>query len=211
LEGAVFKGAGEVTKKLLLLRHARHAAAESRKFYGSTDIGLSEYGQLQATAIASFLQPYHPDQCFCSPLKRCRETVQPLSGFPIEILPDLREVNFGLWEEKTFEEIQSLNPVAVNQWAEFDPFFAFPGGERLDDYLSRIGRVASFLTSVSEKTLLVVTHAGVIRSLICHFLGLNPRDYILFNVDYGSLTILEIFKDKGVLIGLNYPCFQENI
>jgi alpha-ribazole phosphatase len=200
-----------VTKKLLLLRHAVHTAVESRRFYGSTDIHLSDRGLLQAASVSSVIQEYHPERCFCSPLKRCIETIQPSANIPIEILSDLREVDFGSWEGKTFDEIQAIDPAVVDRWAEFDPAFAFPGGECLGDFLERIRRVGSFMASVPEQTVLAITHAGVIRSLICHYLGLSPRNYVLFNVDYCSLTIIEIYEDKGVLLGLNYPCLKENV
>jgi broad specificity phosphatase PhoE len=188
-----------------------HADSESRRFYGSTDISLSDRGHRQAAAVVSAIQAYRPERHFCSPLQRCLETIQPIAKSSIEILSDLREVDFGSWEKKTFDEIQAENLAAVNRWGEFDPAFAFPGGERLEDFFERIRRVASFMADVPEKTVLAVTHAGVIRSLICHYLGLNPRNYVLFNVDYCSLTVLEIFKDRGVLLGLNYPCSKEKI
>jgi broad specificity phosphatase PhoE len=200
-----------VTKKIVLLRHAVHAGSESRRFYGSTDINLSDYGHRQAASAVSVIQEYRPLRYFCSPLQRCLETIRTVTDAPIEILPDLREIDFGSWEGKTFDEIQTADPALVDRWAEFDPAFAFPGGERLGDFMERIRRVASFLVSVPEQTVLAVTHAGVIRSLICHYLGLNPRNYVLFNVDYCSLSVLEIFEDKGVLLGLNYHCSKEKI
>ena len=199
------QSAGKVNKQLLLLRHARHAAAENHTFIGSTDIELSEEGRRQAASMDAFLQPYHPERCFCSPLKRCIETIRTFAGLQVEISPDLREIDFGNWEGKTFDQIQEMDPEAVNQWSCFDPEFSFPGGERVSDFLVRIDHVATALASCPEKTILVVTHAGIIRALICHFLGLSPRQYLLFNIQFGSLAILELFGDKGVLAGLN--CF----
>jgi hypothetical protein len=43
----------------------------------------------------------------------------------------------------------------------------------------------------------------VIRSMICHLLGLPPRDYILFDVACGACATLAVFGGKGVLTGLN--------
>jgi broad specificity phosphatase PhoE len=188
-----------------------HAAVESRGFYGSTDIHLSARGHLQAATAVSVIREYHPERYFCSPLQRCLETLHPIADAPIEILPDLREVDFGSWEGKTFDEIQAVDPTVVDRWAEFDPAFTFPGGECLGDFLGRIRDAGSFLASVPEQTVLAVTHAGVIRSLICHYLGLSPKNYVLFNADYCSLTIIEIFEDKGILLGLNYHCSKDNI
>jgi len=198
------QSAGKVKKKLLLLRHARHAAAESRSFIGSTDLPLSEDGRLQAAAIAPFLRRHHPERCFCSPLLRCIETISPFSEIAKEINVDLREVDFGRWEGKTFDQIQAMDPDTVEQWANFDPEFSFPGGERLGDFFARIDRVAESILSCPEKTILVVTHAGIIRALICRFLGLHPRQYLLFHIEFGSLAILDLFDDKGVLRALNF-------
>jgi alpha-ribazole phosphatase len=200
----------EMKKKLFLLRHAEHEAAKYHQFIGSTDIGLSEHGRRQAELLASLVQRHQPGRCLCSPLKRCIETIQSLQGISIEINADLREVDFGSWERKTFEQIQTSDPEIVNQWADFSPAFSFPSGERLEDFLIRIQRVASAITSCPEDAILAVTHAGVIRALLCHFLGLHPRQYVLFSVDYGSLTILDLFGDKGVLTGLNHSCFSED-
>ncbi len=197
-------------KKLLLLRHAEHEAAHLHQFIGSTDIGLSEHGRRQAASLISLIRRYRPGRCLCSPLKRCLETIQPLQGISTEINADLREVDFGSWERKTFDEIQQSDPETVNQWADFSPAFSFPGGERLEDFLIRIQRAASTFVSCPEETILAVTHAGVIRALLCHFLGLHPRQYVLFNVDYASLTILDLFGGKGVLTGLNHSCFSED-
>lgn len=188
-------------KKIFLLRHAKPAIKPGR-FVGSTDVGLDEQGRAQALSIADVLQKIQPDRCFSSPLKRCIETLSP-SHLKFDINPDLREIDFGNWEEKTFDEIKQAEPLAVNQWAEFAPDFSFPGGERMSDFLARIQRLGDTLSESPAKTILAVTHAGVIRALICHFLGLHPRHYLLFEIEYASLTTLHLFDDKGVLQGLN--------
>jgi alpha-ribazole phosphatase len=204
------QNAGKVNKQLLLLRHAQHAAAETHTFIGSTDNELSEEGQQQAASMDAFLRPYHPERCFCSPLKRCIETIRTFAAIPVEINPDLREIDFGHWEGKTFDQILEMDLEAVNRWSRLDPEFSFPGGERFNDFLVRIEHVATALASCPEKTILVVTHAGIIRALICYFLGLSPRNYLLFNIRFGSLAILELFGDKGVLAGLNlFPRREE--
>jgi alpha-ribazole phosphatase len=199
------QSAGKVNKQLLLLRHAQHAAAKFHTFIGSTDIELSEEGRQQTASMDAFFQAYHPERCFCSPLKRCIETIRTVSGIPVEIHPDLREIDFGHWEGKTFDQIVAIDPAVVDRWACFDPEFTFPGGEGLREFLLRVERVATTIVSGPEKTVLVVTHAGVIRALLCHFLGLLPRQYLLFDIQFGSLAILDLFGDKGVLSGLN--CF----
>jgi alpha-ribazole phosphatase len=198
-----------VKKRLLLLRHARHAASDHNCFFGSTDISLSEAGCLEAASIAPLVHAYQPERCFCSPLKRCVETIKPILGLPVALYPDLREIDFGNWEGMTFSQIHKSDPAAVDRWASYDPEFSFSGGERIADFLARVGCVADAFVSCPEKTILAVTHAGIIRALICHFLGLNPRQYLLFQIEFASLTILDLFDGNGVLVGLNQCCLKE--
>ena len=48
-------------------------------------------------------------------------------------------------------------------------------------------------------TVLAVTHGGAIRAILCHLLGLDPRNYVLFEVDYAAAVVLHLFDGRGVL------------
>lgn len=162
-------------KTLLLLRHGQTALNAQHRFVGSTDLPLSSFGRRQLTGAARWLRIYSPERCFCSPMRRCVETARAvLSGSELqpEILPDLCEIDFGEWEKLTFEEIQTANQEEITRWSSFDPSFRFPGGERLEHFISRVRRAAVQISSAPQKTIVVITHGGVIRLLICHFLGL---------------------------------------
>ena len=52
-------------------------------------------------------------------------------------------------------------------------------------------------------TVLAVTHGGIVRAMICHILGLRPRNYVLFDVAHAACAVIDVFEDKGVLSGLN--------
>lgn len=195
-----------VKKILLLLRHGETVAACRRRLIGRIDVRLSATGRRQASAASEILRSYEPERCFCSPLRRCVETGKAAlrsSALKMEVDPDLREVDFGRWEKLRFEEICQRDPSAVNRWAEFDRDFTFPGGERLADFLARVRNAALRLAACPEKTILAVTHGGVIRAMLCHFLKLPPRRYVLFDVKPGSLTTLNVFDQSGVLTGFN--------
>ena len=147
-----------------------------------------------------------PDLCVASPLQRCRtaaEIIHNKLNIAVHYDPGLKEVDFGDWEGLSFWEIAAIWPDQVSQWARFDSEFSFPGGESFVDFLYRVKRVADMLVAAPEKNILVCTHGGVIRSLICHFLRLAPEKYILFKVRYASLATLELTGNKGILAGLN--------
>ena len=112
---------------------------------------------------------------------------------------DLREIDFGRWEGKTFSEIRDSSPEEVERWARFAPDFAFPGGESLRDFLDRVRRAADRLAADEAETVLAVTHGGVIKAMLCRLLGLEPSRYVVFEIAPASLTVVRLFEGKGVL------------
>ncbi len=144
---------------------------------------------------------------FCSPLPRAIETarlaIEPF-GAKFDIDSDLREIDFGQWEGLTLTEM-ICDPDRVAGWAQFAPDFTFPGGERLGDFLDRVNGLARRVSGLNRPVTLVC-HGGVIRTLICTFLGLDPRHYLLFSVECASISQVDLFGDRGVLVRLNDTC-----
>jgi alpha-ribazole phosphatase len=197
---------GYMARKLLLLRHGETGKQYMNRYIGSTDIPLSEEGKQQAGAIKEYLCGHMFDRLICSPMLRCRETAMAIleSGdIGFEIDRDLREIDFGQWEGMSFDDIVKTSPEPVQKWAAFDPEFAFPGGERIGDFLERIKRISERVSNDPADTILLCTHGGVIRTMICHFLKLKPWQYILFMVKPASLTTIELFDNGGVISGLS--------
>jgi alpha-ribazole phosphatase len=195
-----------MARKLLLLRHGDIGKQYQDRYIGSTDVSMSPLGHRQVMAVRALLDKEMPCQCISSPMIRCRETaavVTKAAGMDFTVDSDLREIDFGRWEGMAFEEIQKAFPGEINRWAEFDADFAFPGGDKIGDFQGRIVGVAQRMVTNPADTVLVCTHGGVIRLLICHFLGLQPWHYILFKVKHASLTTIELFNGSGILAGLN--------
>ncbi|MBI5419725.1 MAG: histidine phosphatase family protein [Deltaproteobacteria bacterium] len=196
-------------RTIKLLRHAETAAQHAGCLIGSADLPLAPEGRRKASLLAPRIAGERPARLYCSPLRRARETAEALGealGMTPEIDPELREIDFGRWEGMTFDSVRESDPEAVDRWARFEPGFTFPGGESIGDFLARVRRAAERMAGCGAAAVLAVTHGGVIRATICHFLGLPPRNYVLFDVKPASLTRLEIHDGKGVLTGLSYPC-----
>ncbi len=94
-------------------------------------------------------------------------------------------------------------PTKTGRWSiagrPSSPDFAFPGGESLQGFFERIASAADRMVRDPADTVLAVTHGGVIRAMICHLLGLEPRNYVLFAVDYAAAVVLDLFDGSGVL------------
>jgi broad specificity phosphatase PhoE len=167
---------------------------------------LSPEGLKQAHKLMPLVRGFGPEACYCSPLARARQTADVLLRhihLPVHIDDDLREIDFGQWECKTFEQVAVEDARAVERWANFDHRFAFPGGESLGGFLARVRRAAKRLADDPASTVLAVTHGGMIRAMICHFLALRPRQYVLFEVAQAACTVIDLFDGRGVLRGLN--------
>ena len=202
-----------MAKSVILIRHGDLGEACRGLYIGRTDVPLSEGGKRQAAALAGELRRLNGAHFLCSPLLRTRETAEMALGAvdACDIDPDLREIDFGRWEEMGFAEIAAADPAAVERWAALDEDFAFPGGESLGGFSKRIGAVAGRIAVDPAGTVVAFTHGGVIRYLICHFLGLEDRNYLLFDVKPGSLCELSLDGGKGVLVRLNDRCYLEGI
>lgn len=193
-------------KELVLIRHGRSQYAEER-YIGRTDTPLTEQGVEQAKTVCGQLERLPVEMVYSSPALRARETLRPLldqnPSRQVVVLPELQEIDFGKWEGLSFDEIQALSPELVTEWALGRRDFAFPEGESLEGFWQRVCQVGDQLLAGEKKTVAVVTHGGVIRYLLCHYLGLPPEKHRSFQIDLGSLTTLTFCEGFAVLKGLN--------
>lgn len=200
--------------RLLLLRHGPTSAPPGC-FAGSSDVPLSGKGLARLDNIRARLKDI--DCWYCSPMLRTRQTLEYLQQKGCsarEPLYDerLREIDFGRWELQTFADIAAKDEDQLAAWNQYLDF-VFPEGEAVTAFIERVkamltvfsGMETSVGTSIrtSTNTVAVVTHGGVIRTMICLALGISPRNYLLFDVQPASLTVLELFSEGGVLRGLN--------
>lgn len=189
-------------KTLFFLRHGD--IDSGNRYIGKTDLYLSPVGENQIRELHREIAKIGFDVVFTSPLKRCIQTAQFL-GLEHDIRYDnrLREVDFGLWEGKTFAEISTSEPQAVAEWSTGTDGFCFPEGERMVDFQNRITTFGNHLYGLEAEKVLIISHGGVIRHLICQLLHLPYEKYLCFQVEYGRICTVDLFDEGGVLTGLN--------
>jgi len=194
-----------MAQRVILIRHGDLGENARGRYIGRTDAPLSAAGKRQAAELAGEFDRLDGARVLCSPLARCRETAGIALG-PGGIFAndtDLREIDFGRWEGMSFAEIAAADPAGVDRWAALAGDFAFPGGESIRDFRKRVRAAAGRIAADPAETVIAVTHGGVIRLLICLFLGLDVRRYLLFDVQPASITELSLDGGKGVLKRVN--------
>lgn len=179
---------------LFLLRHGKTAWNEEGRVMGRRGIPLNRNGMLQAKRIARILPRLDIDAIYSSPLKRALETSRILvqeNDLPMKIDSNLTEVAFGRWEGYRFEDL--IQDEAYQRFLR-DPIKAtVPGGETIQDVQKRGLKVIRRATrEFPQGRLLFVSHADVIRAIMCHYLRLPLEEFRRLRIDNGSLTALEV-------------------
>ena len=158
---------------LYIIRHGRTDWNDDHRIQGRTDTELNESGRKMAAEAAVEYRDINFDICYCSPLKRAKETAEILlKGRDIPIITDdrLMEMSFGKFEG--LKEAFQIPDCPVNGFFN-NPETYVPvegGGESLDELFSRSG---SFLEEMVEpglkegKDILIVGHGALNSSIIC--------------------------------------------
>ena len=185
------------------MRHGSTGRDLYGRMVGSSDVPLGPEGPGQVREAAKALSGLAFSAFYASPRLRARQTAaildEELGLGPPQIADELREVDFGRWELLNFAEIRNKDPELAGRWAVWSPDFAFPQGERVGDFIGRVKGWAEALPEC-EGNVLVVAHGGVVRALVCHFLGLDPSQYLLFDVKPAAMVRMEIFATgRGVI------------
>ncbi len=178
---------------VFLIRHGVTSWHEQRKVLGQRDMPLSDAGVKQAEAASRALEHVNISDVLSSPLQRSMQTAE-IIGSPAKIDvardPRLTDFRVGKWSGMTYDEI-AVNPEYL-RFLDNPISERIPGGESLDDIRDRaVAAVDQALQdSPSGDALAIVTHAGIIRVLLSHYLGSNPANYHRIRVSPGSISIL---------------------
>ena len=192
---------------LFLLRHGRVEGAELKRFIGQTDVPLSQEGLDQAKYWAQAFKKFSALSIHSSCLTRCRKTAaiisaevtktsqtvhyQTLHAQNIQASPALNEIHLGQWENQPFDHIKKTKPAEFARRGEHIGTYRPPGGESFSDVSHRA--VPYFLSTIekAQPHTLIVTHAGVIRVLLCHIQQI-PVDHLFdFKPAYSELIAID--------------------
>lgn len=204
---------GPVTR-FILVRHGQTAMSVAKQYSGYADPELTEFGRKQALAAAQALVDTPVDAIVCSPLKRCQQTAQAIArsvrpsgadkdALEVETVEGLIEVDFGLWEGKTFAEAHAADGELHGQWLE-DASVACPGGESLQQVHRRVRKTRQELQEkYAGKTVVVVSHVNPIKSFIRQCLDAGPVTFNRLFLDLASISIAEFWDGGSMLRGFN--------
>ena len=182
-----------------LLRHPEPEAEASGICYGSLDVKLSETGVRQAQAVAKALQDVAFTAIYTSPRQRCTEAAQILAigrSCAVQEMESLRELDFGDFEGRRYDEIAALYPERYREWMERPTEVQFPGGESFPQMQAR---VLAALTDLRRRhagqSVAIVAHGGVTRIILADALGIAPANIFRIGQRYAAINRLRYFGE----------------
>lgn len=173
---------------IILVRHGE-SEANVAKVFGGADVKLSKLGVEQALKSKEYIQGLKFNKVYSSPFTRAIDTMN-LLGLEGEIEEDIREVGFGILENKSYEMIDDEYSEEVKKWTEDPIYYAVPGGETIIDGYRRVEKFLEKLIEKDEDVLLVC-HEGVIKMALS-FVFDNPEYFFRFKADNVSVNTITI-------------------
>ncbi len=184
---------------LLLVRHGVSEHNTSDVISGGTsNPNLSQAGVKQVEEVSKIIDNNKIDQVYASPLIRAKRTAQILTAFQKDIITDgrLKEMDFGSWEGQHAEELKVKCPDAFDDLGTINSKYTkyAKNGETFEQVADRVEEFLAEIQPYSnDKTIMVVCHGFVIRSLIARWFKLKIED--VMTVRNVSFTELHFEKD----------------
>ena len=193
--------------RLYLVRHGELVTSKEWRYVGQMDVELNETGKKQIQNLSSRLSSEQIEMIFSSDLTRTIESAE-IIGNKLEIInepmSELREINLGVWEGLTLEEIEESFPEDFVKRSEDIKDFRIINGESFSDVKERvIPKLKDIIEGNVSKRILVIAHGGVNRIIIADALGLDINNIPRLEQNYACLNIIDYYKSGPVVRLIN--------
>lgn len=188
-----------VVTRVHLFRHGEVVTGAERVCRGQSDVPLSEVGRAQSAAAATwFAEAYGvPDRVVSSDLSRCAEFAGMMTGNPT-FTRALREQDMGAWEGRNWSALTAEDGAAVTAyWTDYVNARPTDG----ESYREAAERAVAWWEAqeFAGERVVIVTHIGVIRALLCHWLRIDIDQSLRWAPGYATHTSV-LIAEAGVVV-----------
>ncbi|MGB4984388.1 MAG: histidine phosphatase family protein [Erysipelotrichaceae bacterium] len=191
-----------MSTNIILVRHGKTDMNEKGLLCGWYEAQLSDKGIDELKKKKVKLVNYRSDLYFSSSLNRCVDTFNILfDDVKLEqTLDEFREICFGDLELHIEDEIDM--PKLFNDWVLGNN----KSFENYDEFNNRLRRgfeiIINKLKESGLNSATVVTHGGLIMTIIYHYFKIKPDDFMKHRISNGDAIVLSI--DNGNIQSINY-------
>ena len=194
--------------KIILVRHGHVEGISPERFRGRADLMLTAEGRQQAAAAARRIQAsWTPVAVYTSPLSRCRATAAAIAepfGLSPVTLDGLVDIDYGEWQGLTPEQVRARWPEPLATWYRAPDWAAIPGGETLQQVLTRtVTALREVIGRHPDGTVVLVGHDSVNRVMLLHMLGLPLSRYWRLGQDPCAINEIEFSADGFTVLSMN--------
>lgn len=182
---------------IYLIRHGKTLDCEEKRYIGITDLPLSNEGINQARFLKEYFASINIEKMYSSPLTRCVQTSDIISedrDIKKIIVNELKEINMGHWEGKTFTYIKERYPLLYEERGKHIDMFKPPGGESFRELQKRVMPAFENIIRTTTGNVIIIAHAGVNRVILSRLLNYHLSG--IFNVYQPYGCINKLFWDK---------------
>lgn len=202
--------------QLYFIRHGEVEERYHKVFGGSRiDMGLSPLGVKQGAAVAAWLKDTKLAAIYASPMLRVQQTLAPLAKqreMQPELMPGLREIDFGDWTGHRWDEVQSNFGVSAFDWLEIIESNGIQNGESIESLTSRVREcLLRIVHAHPHQKVAVFCHGGIIRVMIALLLEMPLAHMAHFNIEYGSISAVELLPERKHAVEIELLNFQPPI
>lgn len=197
--------------RVILVRHGQTEWNRIERFRGRADVPLNEAGLEQAKSTGSRIaREWKVDAIYTSPLSRSRRTAEEIAGhfgLPVRPHPGLRDIDYGLWQGLTPDEVRARWPEDLDLWYNHPERARIPEGETLDALRSRaLKAVRELCDPHFGQTVVMVGHTVVNRIILLGVLGLGNDRFWRIRQDTCAINVFETAGADFTLWTLNDTC-----
>lgn len=176
---------------LYLVRHGQTHGNLDNKYIGSFEAELSLKGVKEIERAKELIKDVNFKKVFSSERKRAIDSAKILSKKEIIYDYRLNEMNFGIFENMTYEEICSKYPEEEKAWRENWINYKIPKGESVREVYNRVLQFVKIFEKEEDENYLFVTHGGIIKLIYCYILGGDLNLFWKFVCKNGSISIVK--------------------
>lgn len=166
---------------IYLVRHAEAEGNLYRRIHGWYDALVTDNGFAQMKCLEERFRDIPVDTVWSSDLYRTKTTARAVyepKGLTLQTDPQLRELNFGTWEDKTWGEVYQHEEDEIIRFNASDPTWRAPGGENLTEAGARLQQAITRIARENpDKTVAIFSHGTAIRQFLANVQGLSPQEW----------------------------------
>lgn len=158
--------------------------------YGQSDLMVKDTFNDEVSDLRNRLPQLHSPQVYSSPLKRCLTLAERL--FPNSTITQdarLQEINFGDWEMQPWDKIDRTQ---LDAWADNLLHYPVGNGETVQQLYTRSTEAWQAFAGWREEPLIIISHGGVIRSILLYLLQMPMENFQCLHIDYGGIVKVQV-------------------